>query len=266
MTRKQKLVGVLLGLAGAILLGAILAIVYWAVIIRGGASDNIAGNSPAATQPDADPDPNSVEAHLAIISDDVQKAIDDMSRATIAGKGGFTEKSRDDLAKAAQILEDVRGVNLEHPENNQLPVPAFPEDLPAAPGGNANTAPRLREALTQIKAAHDELNQTPGGDINGLRDSINNILEKSAADLSSGINFAMGKGGADANNGAANTNNAVDNAATGTNNLTGTLNGATLQITIGPQNTMTVQTPGDPQTTGTLQIITTPDTQPAAGK
>jgi hypothetical protein len=254
MTTRQKILNLLLGFAGLIVLGLILWAVYSALFSHLAATNNASATSqptgPAdAAAPDAAPDPASAEAHLMTVEEDLQKAADDMSRASIAGKGGYTEKSRIDIGNALTLVNQSIDFATTHPEIDKLPTPLDGEELPDPPGGAANVAPRLREALTQIQAAHDELDRTPGGDINGTRDSLNAILEKTAEDLASGINFAMGNVG-----------------KAGTVNMgTATLNGATFQITIDPQNTATIQTNGDLQT-GSLQIITTPDTQPAAAK
>ena len=95
MNSNQKTLAIVVVAAVSLLLLATLSIVYWQMF--GSAHIAAANNSPAATQPDAaDPDPASVEAHLSNVADDLAKAIDDMSRATIAGKGGYTEKSRAD--------------------------------------------------------------------------------------------------------------------------------------------------------------------------
>ncbi len=131
-----------------------------------------------------------VEGHL-------QEALNRMNRATLAGKGDYVQKSRQDLAQAVGDISSAIDYARNHPEIAQLPAPESKISIPtyeSVSGGRTNVAPNLKSALNELQPALSQLQSTPGGDFGHFRDRTLADIQQAATDIAAGVTMAAGGG------------------------------------------------------------------------
>jgi hypothetical protein len=160
------------------------------------AAINQKGAGPPVAESDRDPAAlhSSAEVWLKVARTALESAQSDLAKATTNNKGGYVERARTDISNALDLLNQGIDFASLHPEIDKTPpapAPPLTADLKAARGGGgAGQAPNLRSALSSVKTAFDELQQSPGDDFGGTRVKLNSELQNAATDLVAGINYA----------------------------------------------------------------------------
>jgi len=128
----------------------------------------------------------------------LEEAIGLMRSATANNKGGYVEKSRDDLDQSMAIMNEWLAYSRSHPEEHPLPPrPADAIDVLAARIAAATSSrfPNLQSTLKDLHAVLGDLQQAPGDDAGGFRSRLVASLDRAATDVIAGITYGTANAG-----------------------------------------------------------------------
>ncbi len=197
----------------ALLIGGSAILLLLALMITlhlGPVGNSLAPPSPA--QPTIEPsantptDPslpsNPLADHLTIAYDQMAKARKSLANATIADHGGYVEKAKADVEQAMADFADALTYAREHADPATLSTPPISSADALAAAAHAknltipkpNQQPSMVNALNALQASLEALQNTPGGDLGGLRNNLLLGIDHAATNITDAFTFKRNHG------------------------------------------------------------------------
>ena len=126
-----------------------------------------------------------VTAGLLDVYRGLEKTAAHLRKVNPGNKGGHVEKAQVNVATAMELVVTTLNYAGTHPDLSDRPALESGTKIPDTPATNA--AINVRRALDAIRAAHDSLQRTPGGDLGGYRQQIDSQIQAAADDMVNAI-------------------------------------------------------------------------------